>query len=213
MSGSRRLIQVVLVGMLLLIGIAAAIVILVAKDDDSPVTLQSSSDYRTAMFDEPFPLEDFALPSTTGQAFTLSAQKGKVTLIYFGYLTCPDFCPTTMAELQRVVRDLGDGSEQVTVAMVTVDPERDSIDKLQIYLQAFDDRFIGVRGDDEALQPVLTEFGVQAIKREVDSALGYLIDHTASIYMIDPEGRLVGRFPYETPYEDIVHDVKIALES
>ena len=160
-----------MVGMLLLIAIAAAIVILVAKDADSPVTLQSSSDYRTAMFDEPFPLEDFALPSTTGQDFTLSAQKGKVTLIYFGYLTCPDFCPTTMAELQRVVRDLGDGSEQVTVAMVTVDPERDSIDKLQIYLQAFDDRFIGVRGDDEALQPVLTEFGVQAIKREVDSPL------------------------------------------
>ena len=216
MLNIRRLIVILVVGVVLLVGIIAALVILGStNDDDSPIIIQSTpgSDYRTAMFDEPYAVDDFSLPSTTGEDFTLSAQKGKVTLLYFGYLTCPDICPTTMAEMVRVYRELGDDTANVTMAMVTVDPDRDSLEKMQTYLNAFDDRFIGVRGDEDALQPVMNEFGVQAIKREVDSALGYLVDHTASVYMIDPNGNLVGRFPYETPYQDIAHDVKVALNT
>ena len=99
--------------------------------------------------------------------------------------------------------------------MITVDPERDDLERLTRYIQAFDESVIGVRAEDTAaLQEVLNQFGVIASRRELDdSALEYLIDHTASVFMIDPDGNWVQRFTYETPYQDIAADVRLMLES
>jgi protein SCO1 len=170
-------------------------------------------DLRGAVFDPPRPLDDFTLTSTDGGSFTLSDHRGEVILIYFGYRACPDFCPTTFAELKRVYTDLNQPADKLKIVFITVDPERDTLESLAMYTDAFDEDFIGLRGEGDILTQVTDQFDVVAEKRQVgDSALSYLIDHTASIFLIDTEGRLKLQYLYGTDYRDIVHDLRILLE-
>ena len=172
-----------------------------------------ADDLRGALISPPRPVADFTLASTTGEDFTLSEHQDEVVLMYFGFLNCPDFCPTSMADLRRAYNELGEPAENVKIVFVTVDPERDTIDRMTNYVAAFHDDFIGLRDDGEALQALIDEFGIVAEHREVEnSALGYLIDHTVSIFMIAPDGRLLSQFLYGTPYQDIAHDVRLVLE-
>jgi protein SCO1/2 len=202
------------VGMLLLVNALAD------DDDDNIVTIQTdgaeleSTDLgasRGSAIDPPLPLEDFSMPSTTGDDYILSEETGKVKLVYFGYLTCPDFCPTTMADLTRVYRALGEPQDDLTVMLITVDPERDEMARLGAYVGAFHDDFIGLRGDDDALQALMAQFGAVAVRRDVDSALGYLVDHTASVFMIDQNDNIVYRFAYGTDADGITEDVRALL--
>ncbi len=166
---------------------------------------------QAALFDPIVPIQDFSLPSTTGADFTLSDQQDKLVLIYFGYLTCPDFCPTTLANLRRVFIELGAKANDVQVVFLTVDPERDSLELMARYVAAFDERFIGLRGELSQIQPIINNFGVTAARREVDSALGYLVDHTTSIFIVDGGGQLIARFSHGTPYLDMVADIETLL--
>jgi protein SCO1/2 len=161
----------------------------------------------------PLDINDMAIPSTTGQDFVVGGPSSKITLIYFGYMTCPDFCPTTMADLSRVMREMGARADEVNVVMVTVDPERDTLELLTRYVAAFDERFIGLRAQPDLLQPLINQFGVVAARREVDSAVGYLVDHTVSVFLMDKQGRLIGRLPYGTPYQEIVAELNRLLDS
>lgn len=168
---------------------------------------------RGAVVEPPRKIQDFTLPSTTGDDFTLSAYKGKVVLFYFGYMTCPDVCPTTFADLRQVYTHLGDLADKVQVVFVTVDPERDTLERLTLYTRGFHEDFIAVRGEGDTLQAILDNFGVKATRRVVgESALSYLIDHTASIFLVGPDGRLLEQFMYGTRYQDIVQDVTLILE-
>lgn len=160
----------------------------------------------------PRPVMDFTFPSTTGQDFTLSSQRGKVVMMYFGYLTCPDVCPTTMADMMRAYRDLGEPADKVTVLFVTIDPERDTLEYMTRYVQAFNPNFIGVRPNTQAdVDALLESFGVIAQRREVDSAAGYLIDHSASVLILSPDGRLVDQLPFGVQYTEIVNDLDILM--
>lgn len=175
--------------------------------------LPYASQLRGAVFDPPRTLTDFSLASTSGDAFSLSEHRGEILLVYFGYRTCPDFCPTTFAELSRVYAELNEPADQVKIVFVTVDPERDQLPDLTLYTHAFHEDFIGLRGEGEALQQVMDQFGVVAEKRQLaESALSYLIDHTASVFLIAPDGRLVAQYLYGTDYRDIVHDVRLILQ-
>ncbi len=165
-----------------------------------------------AVYDPPRQLGEFNLASTQGDTFELSNYSGDVILLYFGYRSCPDFCPTTFAELRRVMNDLGDLSEKVQVAFVTVDPDRDTLDLLGLYTNAFNPDFIGLRGEGDTLQAVMDQFGVVAEKQVLgDDPMAYLMDHTASVFLIDPQGRLLSQYLYGTNYRDIVHDVQVVL--
>lgn len=165
---------------------------------------------RATLIDPPLEVNDFTLASTTGDDYSLSDGDGKVRLIYFGYMTCPDFCPTTMADLQRTMGEFEAAeAEQVEVLFITVDPERDDMERMTPYVAAFDERFIGLRTDDASeLQAIMSDFGVVAVKTEVESALEYLVDHTASVFMLDPNGDIITRFTYGTSHEDIAYDVR-----
>lgn len=168
---------------------------------------------RGAVINPPRQLSDFTLASTTGETFKLSAHRGENILIYFGYRSCPDFCPTTFAELKHVYESLNQPADKLKIVFVTVDPERDTLDNLSLYMAAFDDDFIGLRDDTPALQSLLDEFGVVATKRVVgESALSYLIDHTASVFLIDSSGALRMQYLYGTNYRDIVHDLQLILQ-
>ncbi len=186
------------------------IVFLAAMVGCSPAV--TSEPLRGAVFDPPRQLDDFTLMSTEGVPFTLSEHRGQVILLYFGYRSCPDFCPTTFAELKQVYSALNEPKDKLKIVFITVDPERDTLDYLTMYTHAFHNDFIGLRDDGAALKQVMKEFGVVAEKRQLgDSPLSYLIDHTASVFLIGKDGVLKAQYLYGTDFHDIVHDLKIVL--
>ena len=155
---------------------------------------------------------DFTAPSTIGD-FTLSDYRGRTVVVYFGYMTCPDVCPTTLVDLMRAYRDLDEPSDNVTIVFVTIDPERDTLDLMDRYLTSFHADFVGIRPEnEEQLQTLMADFGVLAQRREVDSSLGYLMDHSAITYIVGPDGRLVSQLPYGVPYTEISNDISVLAE-
>jgi len=171
------------------------------------------SQLQGAVLNPPRVLENFSLMSTTGEEFTLSKHRGEVILIYFGYRACPDFCPTTFAELKRVYTDLNEPADQLKVVFVSIDPERDDLESLTYYTTAFHKDFIGLRSDDQELENLMNQFGVVAEKRILgESALAYLYDHTATLFLINPKGELEVQYLYGTPYRNIVNDVRLILD-
>lgn len=149
------------------------------------------------------------LTDQDGNPFTLSQEKGKVALVYFGYTICPDLCPTTLNDFAIVKDELGDDAAGADFILVTFDPERDTQARLQEYLGFFDPDFIGLRGDDAQTQQFLQDYGVTIKRVEYpNSSTGYLIDHTALVYVIDNQGRLRLTYPYGTDPLMIAEDVR-----
>lgn len=157
-------------------------------------------------------IPDFSLPSTTGEDFTFNDYRGDILMIYFGYLTCPDVCPATMGDLLRAYRDIGE-PENVKVVFITIDPERDTLDYMGRYVNAFHENFVGVRPENmEQVDEIAKSFGLIYERREVDSAVGYLMDHSAAVYMVAPDGRLVSQFPFGVPYTEMSNDMDVMLD-
>lgn len=156
---------------------------------------------------------DFTVPSTTGEPFTLSEHRGKLIMLYFGYMTCPDVCPATLVDMMRAYREAGEPKDEVTVLFITIDPERDSLDVMSRYLGAFHSDFIGLRPESqEQLDAMMESFGIIAEKRIVeDSALGYLMDHSATVYLLGPDGRMITQFPFGVPYSEITNDLNVLM--
>lgn len=164
---------------------------------------------RGLVFDPPKPAPEFTLTDHTGQPFNLSDQRGKVVLLYFGFASCPDLCPATLADLARMRRELGREGERVQVALITVDPSRDTQQVLANYISVFDPSFKGLHGSEEQIRQVMKKFGATAIRRDLPgSALGYTMDHSSLIYVIDQAGRWREQFPFGTAVEDVVGDVR-----
>ena len=154
------------------------------------------------------------LPDQNGQPFSLAAQQGKVSLLYFGYTTCPDLCPTTLSDFAAVKADLGPASDNVNYLLVTFDPERDTPERLREYLGFFDPDFVGLRGDEAQTAAVLKAYGVTVERVEYpESATKYLFDHSALIYLVDPDGNLRASYPYGTDPKLIAEDVAHLLRT
>ncbi len=161
------------------------------------------------LLDPPKEIGDFTLTDHTGQPFRLSDLRGKVALLFFGYTNCPDICPTTLAEFKRVKALLGKDAARVAFVFVSVDGERDTPEQLAAYVRAFDPEFIGLTGDDATIRAIARDYGVfyQRVSYE-ESAAGYLVDHTASTFGVDQEGRLRLVFSYGTDPAAIVARVR-----
>jgi len=133
---------------------------------------------------------DFALTDHNGKPRTLADFKGKVVVMFFGYTQCPDVCPTTMAEMANVVKELGPAGKDVQVLFVTVDPERDKRELLAQYVPAFNPTFLGLSGDAAATAKVTREFKVYYAKVPGATPDGYSMDHTAGSYVFDRNGKV-----------------------
>ena len=155
--------------------------------------------------------KDFAMPDHTGKMRTLADFKGKAVVVFFGYTQCPDVCPTTMAEMANVMKELGQLSDKVQVLFVTVDPERDTPELLSKYVPSFDPRFLGLVGDKEATEKMAKEFRVFFQKVPGKQPGSYTMDHTAGSYVFDPQGRLRLFVRHGQGAEPIVHDLKLLL--
>lgn len=158
--------------------------------------------------------KDFALTDHNGKPRTLVDFKGKVVVIFFGFTQCPDVCPTTMAEMAGVMKQLGSDAEKVQVLFVTVDPERDTQSLLAAYVPNFDLRFLGLYGDKAATDKVAKEFKVFYQKVPGKTPESYTVDHTAGSYVFDQQGRirLFLRHGQAGSAEMITHDLKLLLK-
>ena len=128
--------------------------------------------------------------------------------MFFGFTHCPDVCPTTLARLVKLRREMG-GVDAFQIVFVTVDPERDDVARMKTYMAAFDASFVGATGTPEALAAMRSSYGVTARKQGTSD--GYVMDHSSSIYLIDRTGKLRAQMPYGRSAGDFVHDVQLLL--
>lgn len=155
---------------------------------------------------------DFTLTASTGEPMSLSDLRGKYVVLYFGYTFCPDVCPTTLADLSKMAQALGDKKmEDVQVVMVSVDPDRDTPERMAQYLAFFDPRFLGMTGPVEDVIAAGTQFGVYFERHEGTAATGYLVDHTSTVTFIDKDGYVRMMFPYGTAGEDMASDIEYMM--
>lgn len=191
------------IGSFLLIGIVAA----------GTVFFAQSAGFRGTYFTEPYPpAAEFSLERSDGTSFQLSQMRGRVVLLFFGYTSCPDICPTTLAELNQAMGKLRESeADRVQVVFVTVDPERDTPERTQEYVNHFNPGFIGLSGTEEQLAKVWSDYGVFREIVEGTSALGYIVNHTARVTLVDGNGNMRISFGFDTPVDDIVHDLKLIL--
>ena len=151
------------------------------------------------------------LADTSGRVRHLEDFRGKAVVVFFGFTHCPDFCPTTLADIASSLKSLGRDAERVQVLFITVDPERDTQDALAKYVTAFDPRFLGLYGDLEATRRTAKDFKVYFEKRK--SGESYTVDHSAQTYVIDPQGRLRLFVRHERIGQDLADDLRTLLRS
>ena len=174
--------------------------------------LGATYEYKGTRLDPPLPLPDFKLTATTGQPFHLSQVKGDIALIYFGYTFCPDVCPLTLADVKKALQNL-EGRDRVQVIFISVDPERDTPEVLQRYMNAFDPTFIGLTDDFARIEEVMQAYGAFAEKEDApDSAAGYLVSHTARLYLVTPQSELLLTYPFGFEPEDLHNDLTYLLQ-
>jgi protein SCO1 len=132
----------------------------------------------------------FALTASNGTAVTEQSYRGKWLVIYFGYTSCPDICPTTMMELAQALQALGPRAAEVQAVFISVDPQRDKPDFLAEYLKTFDPRFVGLTGSSAQISAAAKSFNVFYERHDTDDG-SYTYDHSSYLYLVDPGGQLV----------------------
>ncbi len=167
--------------------------------------------FMGSKIDPPAAAADFTLTDQNGQPYHLSDQAGKVVLIFFGYTNCPDICPTTLAEFKQVREQLGEQASEVEFVFVTIDPERDTSERLAGYLPVFGDGITGLTGSLEEMEGVWKDYYVFRNKVETDSAAGYLMEHSTRTYAIDRNGDLRVTYLFGTTPESILRDTRYLL--
>jgi protein SCO1/2 len=156
---------------------------------------------------------DFALTDHNGKARTLADFRGKAVVIFFGYILCPDVCPTTLATLAEALRRLGPDAAKVQVLFVTIDPERDTAELLSHYVTAFDPSFLGLSGDAEATARTAKEFKVLYQKQPGRTPDTYTMDHSAGTFVFDPQGRLRLYAGHGQNADVFAHDLALLLRT
>jgi protein SCO1/2 len=154
---------------------------------------------------------ELSLTDADGKARTLADFKGKVTLVFFGYTQCPDVCPTTLAELAAVKRELGKDGERVQGVFVSLDPQRDTAQILKAYVGSFDPGFVALRGTPEETKTAARNFKVFYAQVPGKTESSYTVDHTAGTYVFDAQGRVRLFVRYGSGAEALRHDLKLLL--
>lgn len=147
----------------------------------------------------------FALLDTDGSPRTLRDYRGRIVVIFFGFMHCPDACPAGLFKLAQVMQQLGQDASHVQVLFITLDPERDTPASLKSYTTAFNPRFVGLTGTSGQVDQAASNFNVQYARVPLDN--DYTIDHSTGIFVFDPSGRLRRVGAVNSPVADFVHDI------
>ena len=155
--------------------------------------------------------KELVLTDPDGRRRSLAEFKGQVVVVFFGFTHCPDVCPTTMAELALVKRQLGADGQRLQAVFVTVDPERDTPELLKAYVTNFDPGFVALRGTPEETAAAAKHFKVFYAKVPGKTEGSYTVDHTAGAYVFDPQGRVRLFTRHGTGADALLHDIRILL--
>lgn len=184
---------------------------IVAISVTSALLFTNQAGFRGTTYNEPYPLAPyFELTDSNGSLFRLSDERGRIVLLFFGYTSCPDVCPTTLAELNLALKEIGNKADSVQVVFVSVDPDRDTPERVQEYVSRFNPSFIGLSGSTRELQPIWDAYGI--FREIVQSDSGVIVNHTARTILIDKEVKMRLSYGFGTPVEDIVHDLELLLK-
>lgn len=165
--------------------------------------------YKNTQLNPPDLAYDFTLTDQNNQSVTLSALRGNVVIIFFGYTNCPDICPATLSDMQLLYNRLGDDGNHVRMIFVTVDPERDTSDKLKRFVERFDSRIIALSGETSALNTMYAAYGAGATRRELaNSALKYAMDHTSTMTVVDKQGMRRLLIGFASNLDDTASDIR-----
>jgi protein SCO1/2 len=157
---------------------------------------------QAAAIGGPFRLVDQDGKPTSEQDF-----KGKPFLVFFGFTHCPDVCPTALFEVSEIFRQLGADADRARALFITVDPERDTPDKMKDYLSSFDSHLSGLTGDPAAIAAVTKSYRVYSKKVPLEGN-DYTMDHTAIVYLMDREGRFIAPFNLKRRPEDAAAELR-----
>ena len=155
--------------------------------------------------------KSLALTDHTGKPRTLADFQGKVIVLFFGFTQCPDICPTTLAEMAKVVKELGPDGNKVQVLFVSVDPERDTQALLSQYVTAFNPTFLGLRGDADATLKAAKEFKVYVQKQPPKNG-NYSVDHSAGTFVLDQRGQLRLFAQHNAGAQALIADIRTLLK-
>ena len=158
------------------------------------------------------PLE-FALTDQDGRVVSAETLRGRVALLYFGYTQCPDVCPTTLGNLSRAIRMLGSESAKVRVLFVSVDPARDTQTVLKQYVANFGPEFVGLRGDDTALNALTRRYRIAYYREKPDAHGYYSVDHSSAVFVFDQRGHPRLLAEESTDAATIAKDLRRLLEA
>lgn len=153
----------------------------------------------------------FSLIDQRGKPVTEKDFLGKPMLVFFGFTFCPDVCPTTLMEMTERLKELGPDAGKLNVVFITVDPARDTPEQLALYLSSFDPRITALSGDERDTAAVMAKYRVYARKVPLADG-GYTMDHTATVYMINPKGEFVGIISYQEPSDSARAKIRRLLD-
>lgn len=156
---------------------------------------------------------DFTLIDHNGTKFELEQLRGKLVLMFFGYTFCPDICPTELSVLSQVLKSLDEDVDKVASLFITIDPERDTPKKLKQYVSYFNPHLTGLTGSLEEVNKVADAYNVlRKIQEHDKSDQYYSVDHSASLYLIGIDGKLIQIIPYGLPGEHILEAIQHELK-
>ena len=165
-------------------------------------------------FPEAREIASFSLIDHNKAVFDNSVLKDRWSFIFFGYTHCPDVCPTTLSVLNSVAQKLGDLDEDIRFVFLSVDPERDTPEQLAQFVSYFNSDFVGVTGTPEGIEQITRQLGVLHIRAQPEEgASGYLVDHSASVFLFDPDGRYHAVFSPPLSADAIAGDFKKMLQA
>ncbi len=148
---------------------------------------------------------NFTLTNTDGKKVSLSDFDGQIVLLFFGYTNCADICPAGLSKLQTVRNQLGDKASHTQIIFITVDPERDTREKLKAYVAYFGPTNIGLTGEPQEIAEVAAKYRMSY--KKTGSAEDYAVDHGNFIYLIDTQGRTRSLYRSTTPVKKMVSDI------
>lgn len=155
---------------------------------------------------------NFELTTHKGEIFQLSDIEGKVGIIFFGFTHCPDVCPNTLLEIQRLIVTLEDQAESMQVLFISVDPKRDTPEKLNSYVTYFNKNIIGLTGSEDAIAKVLNQFNA-SVKFSGDTTSNvYNVEHTANMFLIDKQGDIGSIILPRTPFAVLEQQVRKLID-
>lgn len=155
---------------------------------------------------------DFELISHTGKAFKLTDIRGKVGVLFFGFTHCPDVCPNTLLEIQRLMADLKDQADNIQVLFISVDPKRDTPEILNSYVKYFNESIIGLTGTQQQIDQVLEQYKGKVSFSGDTSSNTYNVEHVANLYLIDKSGAIGSIILPRTPYTILQQQVQKLID-